>query len=234
MDAMERRAFIKGAGMGVLAFTVGGASVMLTPGEARAQGVPFRLLKAERSRNHRGAGRDAGARRARRRHRPFHRPAGFGAAGRGAARGAHLNVKPPFVELLSRRDRRRRQGERGAQRPPLRRALRHRAARLRRPDARRTRSTAGRARPAASSMSCCAATRVDVVYGTMEGYERSACPTWPTSLPDQEVVTWQRTKKSMSSSSAPAPRARSMRRCWPRPARRSCCSTTGRTGSSPT
>jgi hypothetical protein len=46
MDAMERRVFLRGAGMGVLAFTVGGASVMMTPAAARAQGVPFRLLKA--------------------------------------------------------------------------------------------------------------------------------------------------------------------------------------------
>ena len=47
MDAMERRVFLKGAGLGVFAFTVGGASVLLTPGEARAQGVPFRLLNAK-------------------------------------------------------------------------------------------------------------------------------------------------------------------------------------------
>ena len=46
MDAMERRVFLKGAGMGLLAFSVGGADVMMTPGQARAQGVPFRLLKA--------------------------------------------------------------------------------------------------------------------------------------------------------------------------------------------
>ncbi len=46
MTPMERRVFLKGAGMGVLAFTVGGASVMMTPAAARAQGVPFRLLKA--------------------------------------------------------------------------------------------------------------------------------------------------------------------------------------------
>ncbi len=46
MDAMERRVFLKGAGMGLLAFTVGGADVLMTPGQARAQGVPFRLLKA--------------------------------------------------------------------------------------------------------------------------------------------------------------------------------------------
>ena len=47
MDAMERRVFLKGAGMGMLAFTVGGASVLMTPGQARAQGVPFRLLNAK-------------------------------------------------------------------------------------------------------------------------------------------------------------------------------------------
>jgi hypothetical protein len=46
MDAMERRVFLKGAGLGVLAFTVGGASVLMTPEEARARGVPFRLLTA--------------------------------------------------------------------------------------------------------------------------------------------------------------------------------------------
>lgn len=46
MDGMERRRFLKGAGTGVLAFTVGGARVMMTPAAARAQGVPFRLLKA--------------------------------------------------------------------------------------------------------------------------------------------------------------------------------------------
>jgi hypothetical protein len=45
MDAMERRVFLKGAA-GALAFTVGGAQVLMTPREARAQGVPFRLLNA--------------------------------------------------------------------------------------------------------------------------------------------------------------------------------------------
>ena len=45
MDQIERRAFMRGAGLGALAFTVGGVKMMLTAGEARAQGVPFRLLK---------------------------------------------------------------------------------------------------------------------------------------------------------------------------------------------
>jgi len=45
MDQIKRRAFMKGAGLGALAFTVGGVEMMLTAGEARVQGVPFRLLK---------------------------------------------------------------------------------------------------------------------------------------------------------------------------------------------
>ncbi|MEA2946208.1 MAG: hypothetical protein QOI40_1538, partial [Alphaproteobacteria bacterium] len=44
MDEMERRVFMKGAAFGALAFTVGGAKVLLTPSQARAQGVPLRML----------------------------------------------------------------------------------------------------------------------------------------------------------------------------------------------
>jgi hypothetical protein len=46
MSSIQRRAFMKGAGLGALAFTVGGVEVLLTPADARAQNVPFRLLKA--------------------------------------------------------------------------------------------------------------------------------------------------------------------------------------------
>ena len=49
MDNFERRAFIKGAALGSLAFMVGGANVMLTPREAHAQGVPLRTLTAEQA-----------------------------------------------------------------------------------------------------------------------------------------------------------------------------------------
>jgi gluconate 2-dehydrogenase subunit 3-like protein len=45
MATIERRAFMKGATLGALAFTVGGSTVMLTTREARARNVPFRLLK---------------------------------------------------------------------------------------------------------------------------------------------------------------------------------------------
>jgi hypothetical protein len=45
MATIERRAFVKGATLGALAFTVGGSTVMLTARQARARNVPFRLLK---------------------------------------------------------------------------------------------------------------------------------------------------------------------------------------------
>lgn len=47
MTAIERRAFVQGAGLGALAFTIGGAEVMLTPRQARAARVPLRILTAE-------------------------------------------------------------------------------------------------------------------------------------------------------------------------------------------
>jgi hypothetical protein len=47
MNGIERRAFVKGAGLGALAFTVGGAQVLLTPAQARAQGAALRTLKPD-------------------------------------------------------------------------------------------------------------------------------------------------------------------------------------------
>jgi len=49
MNDIERRAFIKGAALGTLAFSVGGAEVMLTPRQARAANVPLRTLSAEQA-----------------------------------------------------------------------------------------------------------------------------------------------------------------------------------------
>jgi len=50
MDPIERRQFIKGgAATGALAFTVGGVEVLMTAREARAQNVPFRLLKSDQA-----------------------------------------------------------------------------------------------------------------------------------------------------------------------------------------
>ena len=46
MDPIERRDFLKGTATGVFAFTVGGVAVLLSPRDARAPNVPFRLLNA--------------------------------------------------------------------------------------------------------------------------------------------------------------------------------------------
>jgi hypothetical protein len=47
MAEIARRDFVSGAALGALVFTVAGAEVLLTPREARAQGVPFRVLEPQ-------------------------------------------------------------------------------------------------------------------------------------------------------------------------------------------
>jgi hypothetical protein len=46
MHEVERRAFVRGAAIGALAFSVSGVKILLTPGAARAQGVSLRTLSA--------------------------------------------------------------------------------------------------------------------------------------------------------------------------------------------
>jgi hypothetical protein len=43
---LERRVFLKATGLSMLAFTVADAEVLMTAGQARAQGIPFRVLDA--------------------------------------------------------------------------------------------------------------------------------------------------------------------------------------------
>jgi hypothetical protein len=47
MSEIERRALMKGAALSALAFSVGGAQVLLSPRAARAQNIPFRTLTPE-------------------------------------------------------------------------------------------------------------------------------------------------------------------------------------------
>src|SRR5579871_7025722 len=44
--SIGRRGFVKGATLGALAFSVGGVEILMTPSQARARNVPFRLLDA--------------------------------------------------------------------------------------------------------------------------------------------------------------------------------------------
>ena len=50
MEDIRRRTFVRGAAAGALAFTVGGAEVLLLPSEARAQKVPLKVLNADEAR----------------------------------------------------------------------------------------------------------------------------------------------------------------------------------------
>ena len=47
MTSVHRRQLLKGAALGVLAYTVGGADVLLSPREAHAQGLPLKVLGAD-------------------------------------------------------------------------------------------------------------------------------------------------------------------------------------------
>lgn len=47
MDPVKRRTFMQGAAAGALAFSVGGVDLLLTPSQARAQGVPLKVLNAD-------------------------------------------------------------------------------------------------------------------------------------------------------------------------------------------
>ena len=50
MDTMRRRAFMQGAAVGALAFTVDGVEQFLLPSEARAQGAALKTLTADEAR----------------------------------------------------------------------------------------------------------------------------------------------------------------------------------------
>jgi hypothetical protein len=47
MTPVNRRTVLKGAALGALAYTVGGAQVLLSPREAHAQGLPLKVLTAD-------------------------------------------------------------------------------------------------------------------------------------------------------------------------------------------
>jgi hypothetical protein len=99
MHDIKRRAFMKGAALGALAFTVGGVEVLLTPSEARAQGVPFRLLNAREAETIEALGETLlpGARRAGIAHfldQQFSVP-----LEEALLEARILNVRPPFVNF---------------------------------------------------------------------------------------------------------------------------------------
>jgi len=99
MTTMQRRAFMQGAAIGALAFTVGGVEILLTPGEARARGVPFRLLKANEAETIEALGETLlpGARQAGIAH--FIDQQVSGPAEEALLEARIMNVRPPYVNF---------------------------------------------------------------------------------------------------------------------------------------
>ena len=184
MDAMERRVFLKGAGMGMLAFTVGGASVLMTPGQARAQGVPFRLLNAKEAETIEALGETLvpGARRAGIAH--FIDQQVSVSPGEALLEARQLNVRPPFINFyraaIGAVDRA--SEGRGSRRFTALSTIEQRDL----VDAMRQNKIDGWQGPAGSFVYLILRSdAVDVVYGTMEGYESLGVPYMPHIAPEK-------------------------------------------------
>jgi hypothetical protein len=184
MDAMERRVFLKGAGIGMLAFTVGDADVLMTPGQARAQGVPFRLLRAHEAETIEALGETLvpGAQRAGVAH--FIDQQVSVPPGEALLEARQLNVKPPFINFY---------------RAAISAGARAAEARTRRPFAaltaadqhefvdamRQNRIDGWQGPPGSLVYTVLRSDAIDVVYGTMEGYEALGVPYMPHIAPDK-------------------------------------------------
>ena len=184
MDAMERRVFLKGAGLGMLVFTVGGADVLMTPGQARAQGVPFRLLKAHEAETIEALGETLvpGAQRAGIAH--FVDQQVSVSPGEALLEARQLNVKPPFVNFY--------RAAIGAVDKAAQARSGRRFAALSTTDQRdfvdamRQNKIDGWQGPAGGFVYLILRSdAVDVVYGTMEGYESLGVPYMPHIAPEK-------------------------------------------------
>ena len=183
MHDIERRAFMKGAGLGALAFTVGGAEVLLTPGEARARSVPFRLLKENEAETIEALGETLV---------PGARAAGVAhfvdqqlsvPPGEALLEARILNVKPPFVNFyraamaaIDRASMAQHGGRRFAQ---LSTSEQHAFVGLMRQN--KIDGWQGPAGPFVYLV--LRSDAVDVVYGTMEGYAALGIPYMPHIAP---------------------------------------------------
>jgi hypothetical protein len=184
MTPMKRRVFLQGAGMGALAFTVGGASVMMTPRAARAQRVPFRLLKADEAAAIEALGETLvpGAKQAGVAH--FVDQQVSVAPGEALLEARQLNVKPPFINFY---------------RAAIAAVDGAAGARSGRPFAalgpdeqgtfvdamRQNRIDGWQGPPGSFVYLVLRSDAVDVVYGTMEGYAQLGVPYMPHIAPDR-------------------------------------------------
>src|SRR5215468_5216007 len=185
MNSIERRDFLKGTATGVVAFTVGGVEVILSAREAHAQNVPFRLLKANEAETIEALGETLV---------PGARAAGVAhfidqqlsvPPGEALLEARILNVRPPYANFyraaigsVDTASKALNNGRRFAQ---LDASEQHDFV-----DAMRQNKLEGWRGPGGSFVYLVLRSdAVDVVYGTMEGYEALGIPYMPHIAPDR-------------------------------------------------
>jgi hypothetical protein len=184
MDDMERRVFLKGAGMGLFAFAVGGADILMTPGEARARAVAFRSFNGEEAETLEALGEALvpGAREAGVAH--FVDQQVSVPPGEALLEARIVNVKPPFINFY-------RAAIGGVDKASTARAGKRFVALSASEqhdfiDQLRQNKIEGWQGPAAGLVYFVVRSdAVDVVYGTMEGYESLGVPYMPHIAPDK-------------------------------------------------
>jgi hypothetical protein len=184
MDALQRRVFLKGASMGLLAFTVEGVDLLMTPGEARARAVPFRLLSGEEAETLEALGETLlpGAREAGVAH--FIDQQVSVTPGEALLEARIVNVRPPFIDFYRAaiggvdKASTARSGKRFA---ALSAAEQHDFV----DQLRQGKLEGWQGPPAGLVYFVLRSDAVDVVYGTMEGYESLGVPYMAHIEPDK-------------------------------------------------
>ena len=186
MNEMQRRAFMQGAALGTLAFTVGGVEVMLTPRQAHAQNIPLRTLDSRQ-----GATLDAVGETL---------VPGAKAAGvtnfvdqqisvppeQALLQARILNVRPPYANFyraaLGAIDKRQHQHQGQASSPQLTPGEQHDFINL----MRQNKIDGWQGPPAPFVFTVLRGDAVDVVYATMDGYAALGVPYMPHIAPTRK------------------------------------------------
>ena len=184
MASIGRRGFVKGATLGALTFSVGGAEVLMTPNQARARNVPFRLLDGHQGETLEALGetlvpkaRDAGI--------AHYIDQQLSVPPQESLLQARIfNFRPPFAEfyrstIVTIDDSSRKLfGKEFAQ-------LSAKDQREFVDRMRQNKIEDWKGRPPALAYAVLRADAVDVVYGTMEGYEALGIPYMPHIAPEK-------------------------------------------------
>jgi Gluconate 2-dehydrogenase subunit 3 len=184
MASIGRRGFVKGATLGALAFSIGGVDVLMTPNEARARNVPFRLLDGHQGETLEALGETLV---------PKAREAGIAhyidqqlsvAPQESLLQARIFNFRPPFAEFY--------RATINAVDDHCRKIFGQEFAQLNAKDQRdfvdrlrQNKLADWKGRPAALAYAVLRADAVDVVYGTMEGYQALGIPYMAHIAPDR-------------------------------------------------